>query len=134
MIVAILLFILGIYLMALGGNCRAIFECVMLWDNIRGFSLEEFKNKSKDTNHDGKISWWEQTFPKDSLHKIKRVELMSYGFGLSFLLASLFYTIVYFFTLNRISFLLLYTITPVIFFAITGFSFSFYFKKYRPKQ
>jgi len=133
MIVAILLFILGIYLMALGGNCRAIFECVMLWDNMKGFSLEEFKNKSKDVNHDGKISWWEKTFPNDAVHRIKRIELASYGVGFSFFLAGLLYMVLYFFTLNSITFLLLYTITPVLFFAITGFSFSFYFNKYRPK-
>ena len=76
----------------LGGTCRAIFECIILFDSLakshgKYWSRDLFCS-NKDRNNDGKISWLESTFPKDGCHNTKVVELLLYGGGSAFLYAS----------------------------------------------
>jgi hypothetical protein len=90
------------------------------------YSKETFFNKDKDTNKDGKRSWFELTFPDDGGHRLKRYEMLFYGLASSLFAASLWVA----------ALPIIYTIAIAvsyapIYFAITGYGFVLGFKKYR---
>ena len=57
------------------GYCNAIMDLITPLDRLayRGFIWSKTAMEfSKDANKDGKISWWESSFPKDMWHVHKR--------------------------------------------------------------
>lgn len=132
MIVAIILFILSCLCLYLGGWNRAKFECILIFDSLKlwygdDYSRKVFFYKDKDTNKDGKRSWFELTFPQDGGHRIKRYEITFYGLGSALFAASLWFANLP----NIYSVLIVLAFIPV-YIGITGFGFELGFKKYRP--
>jgi hypothetical protein len=131
MVLAIILFIYSCLCLYLGGWNRAKFECIIIFDSLKiwygdDYSKETFFNKDKDTNKDGKRSWFELTFPDDGGHRLKRYEMLFYGLASSLFAASLWVA----------ALPIIYTIAIAvsyapIYFAITGYGFVLGFKKYR---
>lgn len=65
----------------LAGRCRGKFEVILIFDTLKlwkgeNYSRFQFTSRSKDTNNDGKVSYWERTFPKDGGHRIKLREVI----------------------------------------------------------
>lgn len=134
MILALIVLIgLGVALLLFAGSSRAVFEIVMIWGSHDEYSKKEFENKSKDSNNDGKISWLELTFPDEPVHRVKRYEMICYGYGLTFILTGFGGLIYHFGYLNLETITALVLIIPIVFFAITGLGFDVYFKNERPK-
>lgn len=132
-ILAFILAALGFIALLFSGSSRAVFEIVMIWGYHDGYSKKEFENKSKDKNQDGKLSWFELTFPDEPLHRVKRWEMALYGFGSSALTASLIIFIYSFGWLGVTSICLAVLLAAITFFAFTGLGFDVYFKNNRPK-
>lgn len=131
MILAIILFIVSCLCLYLGGWNRAKFECIIIFDSLKiwygdDFSKETFFNKDKDTNKDGKRSFFELTFPNDGGHRLKRYEMLFYGLASALFAASL-----WFIDLPTIYTVLIGLVYAPTYFAITGFGFDLGFKKYR---
>lgn len=131
-ILAFIAFAVGIIAMLVAGSLRAFFELVLIFDNHESIKRNDFFNKSKDRNNDGKLSWFELTFPDEPLHRVKRHEIVLYAVGLTFFIGSM---LIIFSFLNWLSLwplIGLAVITPIVFFAATGFGFDSYFKENRP--
>jgi hypothetical protein len=80
----IILIITYILFIAFAGYCNAIMDLITPLDRLahRGFIWSKTAMEfSKDANKDGKISWWENSFPKDKWHQHKRK--MNIAIGLS---------------------------------------------------
>lgn len=133
-ILAFILAALGFIALLFAGSSRAVFEIVMIWGYHDGYSKKEFENKSKDRNQDGKLSWFELTFPDEPLHRLKRWEMALYGFGSSAITASLLIFIYCFGWLCVSMICVAVVIAAVTFFVFTGLGFDVYFKSERPRK
>lgn len=70
--------ILGIIFALFSGYCRALFECIILFDSLfekHGYS--EYWSYKRFTRL--KKGYWGRTFPNDGGHRIKLVELLFDG-------------------------------------------------------
>lgn len=66
---------LGVLFALIAGYCRALFECIILFDSLyekHGYS--EWWSYARFTRN--KIGYWDNTFPNDGGHRIKLVELL----------------------------------------------------------
>lgn len=79
MLVIITLLLLAAYLV-FAGRCRAMFECIILYDTAKLWFGERYSRKAfieaKDRNNDGKTTYWERTFPNDGGHRAKLAEVL----------------------------------------------------------
>lgn len=70
----------GALLLCIAGWCRAIFECIILFDSVKKHLGEYFSRdlfySNKDRNNDGKISTFENAFPNDGGHRVKIFEIL----------------------------------------------------------
>lgn len=70
----------GALLLCIAGWCRAIFECIILFDSVKKHLGEYFSRdlfySNKDRNNDGKISTIENAFPNDGGHRVKIFEIL----------------------------------------------------------
>lgn len=67
--------ILGVLFALISGYCRALFECIILFDSLfekHGYS--EYWSYKRFTRL--KKGYWGRTFPNDGGHRIKLVELL----------------------------------------------------------
>lgn len=133
-VLAFILVAVGLFILLFSGTARAVFELVLIFDNQKNLRRKEFFDKSKDANNDGKVSWWEATFPNEKVHGVKRLEMICAGIGCTFLLAGLFLFLNELQWLNIYTFIGLLILNPIIFFATTGWGFDTYFKNNRPKK
>lgn len=132
MITSIILFLISTICLLVGGYCRGLFECVLIFDSVKFHKGEKWSRKlfyaSKDINKDNKITWFESTFTVDKTHRVKRMEIVFYELCSAFFAASLWFANLPF----------VYTLIVIlgflpIYFGLSGFGFLLSFKKYRPK-
>lgn len=133
-VLAFILAALGLIALLFAGSFRAIFEIVMVWGYHDGYSKKEFENKSKDRNKDGKLSWFELTFPDEPVHRVKRWEMALYGFGSSAITTSLIIFIYCLGWISVVGIIMAVLVAAIPFFAFTGLGFDVYFKNNRPRK
>lgn len=73
----------------MAGKKRGIFEAVLIFDSAKywfgpSYARKEFTDATKDVNHDGKVSYWERTFPKDGGHRTKLKEVIYLALAAAF--------------------------------------------------
>jgi hypothetical protein len=67
--------ILGVLFALIAGYCRALFECIVLFDSLyekHGYS--EWWSYARFTRN--KQGYWQNTFPNDGGHRIKIIEFI----------------------------------------------------------
>jgi hypothetical protein len=123
--------LIGILLTNVAGFSRAIFECIILFNTLTTkhgwstfWSRENFV-ASKDVNRDGKITYWENSFPINGGHIIKWPEIIGLLYGNIFLL------LYGHSNLNEYWFTWYYILCPIISIAINSITFEYTFRKYK---
>lgn len=93
------LLLLSSFLFYQAGRLRGVFECILVFDSVKWWSGLRYSRaafeQSKDTNYDGKVSYWERTFPKDGGHRSKLWEVILIAMGISVTMYSYVYLILY---------------------------------------
>lgn len=76
----ILLFLISI------GVCFFFYEGIIIMDFFSKWGkwwTKAYFESNKDRNNDGRISWWERTFPNDGGHFFKRLLVVLIGAGIT---------------------------------------------------
>lgn len=70
------------------GFLRGMFEVLLIFDTLKLWLGDRYSRRSfeasKDTNHDGDVSYWEKTFPPDGGHRTKLWEVILLSLSLFF--------------------------------------------------
>ncbi len=84
----IIITLLALYCFYKAGRERGVFEVVLIFDTAKWWLGERFSRAafeaSKDKNYDGKVSYWERTFPNDGGHRAKLSEQIHLSLALLF--------------------------------------------------
>lgn len=94
----IILTLLALYCFYKAGRERGVFEVVLIFDTAKLWLGERFSRAafeaSKDRNYDGKVSYWERTFPNDGGHRAKLSEQIHLSFALFFSMVGLIHALI----------------------------------------
>ncbi len=119
--------ILYIVALWLTGRCKAITDLIDQHDALKykgTYYTREFMWSTKDRNKDGKITFWESSFPKDGWHKAERWRTV-YGTMINTVLA---YSIATFFVETTIQFVLGGLLVLAAGWLVPNISFEHYYK------
>jgi hypothetical protein len=129
----------SIYCFYKAGRERGVFECILIFDTAKWwlglkFSRAAFE-QSKDANYDGKVSYWERTFPADGGHRTKLYEVIHIAIGIMLSLYGYVYLILSLSQSNTDSTYWIAWLSPILiapaYFIIFSAGFLHSFKLYR---